>query len=44
MLSKTSAIKRQAIDELKKLKDMVILPADKGKATAVLDEEEYSLK
>ena len=39
--SNVSKGERQAIDELKKLKDTVILPADKGKATVVLDKEEY---
>jgi len=35
--SNVSKGERQAIDELKKLKDIVILPADKGKATVVLE-------
>jgi len=34
----------QVIEQLKKLKDSVILPADKGKATVVLDKEEYMSK
>ena len=42
--SNVSKGERQAIDELKKLKDTVILPADKGKATVVLDKEEYMSK
>ena len=42
--SNVSKGERQAIDELKKLKDIVILPADKGKATVVLDKEEYMSK
>ena len=42
--SNVSKGERQAIDELKKLKDIVILPADKGKATVILDKEEYMSK
>ncbi len=32
---------RQAIKDLKKAEDIIILPADKGKSTVVLDKEEY---
>ena len=43
--SNVSKGERQAIDELKKLKkNIVIPPADKGKATVVLDKEEYMSK
>jgi len=42
--SNVNKSERQAIDELKKLKDIVILPADKGKATVIVDKEEYMSK
>ena len=35
---------RQAIKELKKVEEIIILPADKGKATVVLDKDEYEEK
>ena len=35
---------RQAIKELKKVEEILILLADKGKATVVLDKDEYEEK
>ena len=35
---------RKAIKDLKKADDIIILPADKGKATVVLDKDEYQRK
>ena len=35
---------RQALAELKKEKSIIILPADKGKATVVMDTDEYEQK
>ena len=32
---------RQAIKDLKKADDIIILPADKGKSTVILDKNEY---
>ena len=35
---------RQALGNLAKNKDIAILPADKGKATVIMDTEDYELK
>ena len=35
---------RQAIKELKKADDIIILPADKGISTVILDKDEYEVK
>ena len=35
---------RQAVPELQKLKDVMILPADKGRATVLMDRSEYESK
>ena len=39
-----TAEKRQVIKDLKRAEDIIILPADKGKSTVVLDKEEYEEK
>ena len=35
---------QKALDDLKKRQDIVILPADKGRCTVVMDETEYHAK
>ena len=35
---------RRSIEDLKKRQDIMILPADKGKATVVLDKDDYKTK
>jgi len=35
---------RQALGNLAKNKDITILPADKGKATVIMDTDDYELK
>ena len=42
--SNLSKDERQAIKELKKIDNIMILPADKGRATVVMDKEEYEQK
>ena len=42
--SNISAKERQAIGELKKEESIIILPANKGRATVILDKEEYDEK
>ena len=40
----TSREERKALEELRKNKDIVILPADKGTSVVILDKEEYDRK
>ena len=42
--SNMSKGERQALGNLAKNKDITILPADKGKATVIMDTEDYELK
>ena len=35
---------RRALKELRKMKEVMILPADKGNATVLMNKEEYSTK
>ena len=42
--SNLSKGERQALGNLAKNKDITILPADKGKATVIMDTEDYELK
>ena len=42
--SNMSKGERQALGNLAKNKDIAILPADKGKATVIMDTEDYELK
>ena len=42
--SNISKAERKAIHELKKEQEIIILPADKGKATVLKNAEDYELK